>query len=166
MAARSAGNVEHGGDEATLDDVDRVAVVPADLEVHGTAGLAVVHGGQRAPGSTVLAVEAPASVLTKKLKRRGHAPAMLYNLAPESPAANQYGWCLSFTPHALRDVGGGRTALDVFRADLAACAAAGSPGGPFSTNSLAGILWRGVGDPCMLGQGAPCPTKVGAAAPK
>ena len=87
----------------------------------------------------MLAVEAPASVLTKELKRRGHAPAMLYNLAPGAPAANQYGWCLSFTPHCLRELDGA-TALDVFVRDLKVCAAAAPRQ---ASNSIISILSKG-----------------------
>ena len=65
------------------------------------AGARVVHGKHRVRGSTVLAVYAPASVLTARLKKRGHSTAFLYNLHPEDADACQFGWALSLTPRYL-----------------------------------------------------------------
>ena len=107
------------------------------------AGARVVHGEHRVRGSTVLAVYAPASVLTARLKKRGHSTAFLYNLHPEDAAKCQYGWALSLTPHCLRKIDGDRSALDVFLADAVACVADAKLRGPFAQNSLAAILLNG-----------------------
>ena len=115
------------------------------------AGLAVVHRSHRAAGSSVISAEDPAGVLMRKLKRRGHSFASLFNLYPSDPARCQYGWSLSLTPYALRDLGGaggGATALEVFLRDLGRAAAEARAADSrlatlFSANSLPGILLRG-----------------------
>jgi hypothetical protein len=63
----------------------------------------------------------------------------LYNLHPSSPERCQYGWCLSFTPHCLRELDGA-TALDVFVRDLKVCA---SKAPSQASNSIVSILSKG-----------------------
>ena len=109
-----------------------------------SSGMTVVHACHRAPGSTVLAVYAPASALTSKLKKMGHSTAFLYNLHPEDPSLCQTGFALSLTPYCLRKVDGERSALDVFLADLVvAFDATRTLRGPFPLNSLPTILLNG-----------------------
>ena len=76
-------------------------------------------------------------MITKRLKKKGHAFAPLFNLHPEGlplappnkPGApislgrSQLGWSLSLTPYSLRELTPGRTALDVFTDDLLAVCA-------------------------------------------
>jgi len=83
-------------------------------------GMAIVHAHHRAKGSTVIACEDPSAVMTARLKKLGHSFAYLFNLAPDEPHACQTGWSLSLTPHCLRLLQPGRTALDVFLDDLVA----------------------------------------------
>ena len=101
------------------------------------AGLTIVHAHNRPKGSTVLSCEDRDAVVTKRLKKRGHAFAALFNLhpgglpsmpppkasAPISLGRSQLGWSLSLTPYSLREIAPGRTALDVFTDDLVAVCA-------------------------------------------
>jgi len=63
----------------------------------------------------------------------------LYNLHPLDETKCQYGWCLSFTPHCLRELDGA-TALDVFVRDLKVCA---SKAPSQASNSIVSILLKG-----------------------
>lgn len=104
-----------------------------------TLNLDVVHASSRVKGSTVLAVHDPAATLQKALSMKNHKATFLYNLHPADPAACQYGWCLSFTPHCLRELDGTQ-ALDVFVRDLRACAATAPAS---ASNSIVSIFYRG-----------------------
>ena len=99
---------------------ERLERAAADL---ASAGLTIVNAHNRPKGSTVLACEDPDAVMTKRLKKRGHAFAHLFHLhpsgLPEGEGRSQLGWSLSFTPYSLREVAPGRMALDVFLNDLA-----------------------------------------------
>jgi len=129
---------------ATL--ASRIGDVEAAVEA---AGLTVFNGHHRVPGSSVIGVEDEAGVMASRLKKCGHTVHGLYNLHPAQPSRVQYGWSLSLTPYALRTMGDGRTALDVFIADLGAAAAKvrnqRTPllARPFAPNSLLGIVTRG-----------------------
>ena len=101
--------------------------------------LEVVHACHRKGGSTVLAVHDPACRTQKLLSKRNHKCTFLYNLHPSSPERCQYGWCLSFTPHCLRELDGA-TALDVFVRDLKVCAAAAPRQ---ASNSIVAVLAAG-----------------------
>ena len=101
--------------------------------------LDVVHACHRKEGSTVLAVHDPACRTQKLLSKRNHKCTFLYNLHPSSPERCQYGWCLSFTPHCLRELDGA-TALDVFVRDLKVCA---SKAPRRASNSIVSILSKG-----------------------
>ena len=87
----------------------------------------------------MLAVHDPACRTQKLLSKRNHKCTFLYNLHPSSPERCQYGWCLSFTPHCLRELDGA-TALDVFVRDLKVCAAAAPRQ---ASNSIVSILSKG-----------------------
>lgn len=82
------------------------------------AGMTIVHVDRRHSGSTAFGVEDASGCIQKTLKKRGHGPSPLYGLAPDTPSRCQTGFLLSLTPHALREVKGGKIALDVFLADL------------------------------------------------
>eukprot|EP00656_Telonema_subtile_P014730 TRINITY_DN1760_c0_g1_i7.p1 TRINITY_DN1760_c0_g1~~TRINITY_DN1760_c0_g1_i7.p1 ORF type:complete len:890 (+),score=259.59 TRINITY_DN1760_c0_g1_i7:363-3032(+) len=82
------------------------------------AGMTVVHAEGKMPGSTVLAVEDSSGIMTRRLKKKGHSFAYLYNLYPEDPDRCQTGWSLSLTHNSLRELPGGATALDTFVGDL------------------------------------------------
>ena len=101
--------------------------------------LDVVHACHRKEGSTVLAVHDPACRTQKLLSKRNHKATFLYNLHPLDRTRCQYGWCLSFTPHCLRELDGA-TALDVFMRDLKVCA---SKAPAQASNSIASILLQG-----------------------
>lgn len=124
----------------------RMGEVEAAVEA---AGLTVFNGHHRAAGSSVIGVEDEAGVMARKLKKCGHTVHNLYNLHPAEPRRIQYGWSLSLTPYALRTMGDGRAALDVFIADLAVAAeAVHNQRTPllarlFAPNSLLGIMTRG-----------------------
>lgn len=82
-------------------------------------GLTIVHAANRHPGSSVIAVEDPSSVISRKLKKLGHSSAALFNLHPSEPNRCQTGWSISFTPYCLREVRpDGRTALGIYLEDL------------------------------------------------
>ena len=87
----------------------------------------------------MLAVHDPACRTQKLLSKRNHKCTFLYNLHPSSPERCQYGWCLSFTPHCLRELDGA-TALDVFVRDLKVCA---SKAPRRASNSIVSILSKG-----------------------
>lgn len=112
------------------------------------AGMKLIHSEHRTLGSTVISVEDPAGIMTRKLNKKGHGFAMLYDMAPEDPSRCQSGWSLSLTPYALRQVAGNRSALDVFRSDVVSVyeEVQGKP--PlalkmFKENSLIGTLLSG-----------------------
>jgi len=85
------------------------------------AGMTIIHSQHKVPGATAFGVEDPSGVVQKKLKKKGHAPSVLYGLAPENPKRVQTGWLLSMTPHGLRQMPNGKKALDIFVADAAEC---------------------------------------------
>jgi len=97
------------------------ARVARAVEVIEGIGMTIVHKNNRVVGSTVIAVEDPSGTLARKIKKRGHSVATLFSLCPRVPARCQNGWQLSLTPYALRDVDGGKKALDVFLADMGEC---------------------------------------------
>ena len=82
------------------------------------AGLTIVNAHNRPKGSTVISCEDRDAVITKRLKKKGHAFAPLFNLHPEGlpvappnkPGApislgrSQLGWSLSLTPYSLREL--------------------------------------------------------------
>lgn len=84
------------------------------------AGMTLVHHENRIEGSSVLAVEDASAWVGGRMKKRGHGLAYLFNIYPEQPQRTQIGWQLSVTPHALRSVDCGRSALDIFLDDLLA----------------------------------------------
>ena len=86
-----------------------------------------------------MAVHDPACRTQKLLSKRNHKCTFLYNLHPLDETKCQYGWCLSFTPHCLRELDGA-TALDVFVRDLKVCAAAAPAR---ASNSIVSILMKG-----------------------
>merc|ERR1711934_155786 len=51
------------------------------------------------------------------MKKQGHAPALLFSMEPSERNRCQSGWSLSLTPHCLREVQEGKTALDTFAED-------------------------------------------------
>mmetsp|Transcript_6293 Transcript_6293/g.19011 ORF Transcript_6293/g.19011 Transcript_6293/m.19011 type:complete len:767 (+) Transcript_6293:185-2485(+) len=114
----------------------RVKVVE---ETCSSLSLEVVHACHRKEGSTVLAVHDPACRTQKLLSKRNHKATFLYNLHPLDRTRCQYGWCLSFTPHCLRELDGA-TALDVFVRDLKVCA---SKAPSRASNSIVSILMKG-----------------------
>ena len=117
------------------------AAVDTAVKAVEAAGVTVVHKQNRVRGSTVFSVEDPSGIMHKKLKKRGHTTALLYNLCRHRPDRTQTGWQLSVTPYALRMVpspspastplrgsgvegGAGsakEVALDVFLRDVAEC---------------------------------------------
>ena len=66
--------------------------------------MTIVHAKNRVKGSTVISVEDPSGVMIKKIKKRGHHLAALYNLCPADLTRCQTGWQLALTPYALRMV--------------------------------------------------------------
>lgn len=103
----------------------RVAKLVTTIE---KAGMHVIHKEFRALGSTVISVEDPSGLMSRKLGKRGHYVARIFGVAPEYPDRCQTGWQLSLTPYALRSVQKnvvgkelpGRVALDVFTDDVLA----------------------------------------------
>ena len=87
----------------------------------------------------MLAVHDPACRTQKLLSKRNHKCTFLYNLHPLDETKCQYGWCLSFTPHCLRELDGA-TALDVFMRDLRVCA---SKAPSQASNSIFSVLSTG-----------------------
>lgn len=110
--------------------------------------MTVVHGRNRVKGSTVIAVEDPSAVMTRRLKKLGHSFAYLYMLSPSNPQRCQTGWSLSLTPYSLRQVRKDKLALDIFLEDLVNVHAQvqKSPSALaalFPENSLLGVLLSG-----------------------
>ena len=101
------------------------AVANAVRVIEG-AGMQLIHKRFRAGGSTVISVEDPSGLMSKKMGKRGHYVARIFGVAPEFPDRCQTGWQLSTTPHALRRVPqkgkgtGKEIALDVFLRDVVA----------------------------------------------
>jgi len=122
------------------------------------AGMTVVHAHNRIAGSTVIAVEDPSAVLTRKLKKKGHSFAYLFNIAPDEPHKCQTGWSLSLTPYSLREITPGKTALQTFLDDLLATHAVVEPARSrawhralFHEGSFAGtVLAGGLLDPFLF----------------
>ena len=134
--ANVASVTPQGYDTIYRNLASRVKVVE---ETCSSLSLEVVHADHRKGGSTVLAVHDPACRTQKLLSKRNHKCTFLYNLHPLDETKCQYGWCLSFTPHCLRELDGA-TALDVFVRDLKVCAAAAPRQ---ASNSLVSILMKG-----------------------
>ena len=84
------------------------------------AGMTLIHAHNRARGSTAFGVEDPSQRVFKLLKKKGHAPAPLFQIYPVDRSRCQTGWLMSLTPHCLREVDG-VPALDIFVSDLVAC---------------------------------------------
>lgn len=82
------------------------------------AGMVIFHAHNRSKGSSVIAVEDPSGAVCKRMRRLGHSTGVLCNMQPEYPSRCQTGWQLSITPHQLRLLDGGKSALDVFVDDL------------------------------------------------
>jgi hypothetical protein len=134
--ANVASVTPQGYDTIYRNLASRVKVVE---ETCSALNLDVVHARHRKGGSTVLAVHDPACRTQKLLSKRNHKCTFLYNLHPLDETKCQYGWCLSFTPHCLRELDGA-TALDVFVRDLKVCAAAAPAQ---ASNSIVSILLTG-----------------------
>jgi len=134
--ANVASVTPQGYDTIYRNLASRVKVV---AETCSALQLEVVHARHRKEGSTVLAVHDPACRTQKLLSKRNHKCTFLYNLHPLDETKCQYGWCLSFTPHCLRELDGA-TALDVFMRDLKVCAAAAPAR---ASNSIVSILLKG-----------------------
>ena len=134
--ANVASVTPQGYDTIYRNLASRVKVVE---ETCSSLNLDVVHARHRKEGSTVLAVHDPACRTQKLLSKRNHKATFLYNLHPLDETKCQYGWCLSFTPHCLRELDGA-TALDVFVRDLKVCAAAAPPQ---ASNSIFRVLSTG-----------------------
>eukprot|EP00927_Polykrikos_kofoidii_P034797 TRINITY_DN2943_c0_g1_i1.p1 TRINITY_DN2943_c0_g1~~TRINITY_DN2943_c0_g1_i1.p1 ORF type:complete len:855 (+),score=133.84 TRINITY_DN2943_c0_g1_i1:76-2640(+) len=81
-------------------------------------GMKVIHKENRLKGSTVIAVEDPSGAVSQKLKKKGYSTNSIYNVRPEEPSLCQTGWQLSLTPHHLRRLKNGKTALESFGDDL------------------------------------------------
>ena len=134
--ANVASVTPQGYDTIYRNLASRVKVVE---ETCSALQLEVVHARHRKEGSTVLAVHDPACRTQKLLSKRNHKCTFLYNLHPLDQTTCQYGWCLSFTPHCLRELDGA-TALDVFVRDLKVCA---SKAPSRASNSIVSILSKG-----------------------
>ena len=134
--ANVASVTPQGYDTIYRNLASRVKVVE---ETCSSLNLDVVHACHRREGSTVLAVHDPACRTQKLLSKRNHKCTFLYNLHPLDQTKCQYGWCLSFTPHCLRELDGA-TALDVFVRDLKVCAAAAPSQ---ASNSIVAVLSTG-----------------------
>eukprot|EP00927_Polykrikos_kofoidii_P034798 TRINITY_DN2943_c0_g2_i1.p1 TRINITY_DN2943_c0_g2~~TRINITY_DN2943_c0_g2_i1.p1 ORF type:complete len:873 (+),score=144.30 TRINITY_DN2943_c0_g2_i1:91-2619(+) len=81
-------------------------------------GMTVIHKQHRVKGSTVIAVEDPSGAVSRKLTKKGYSPNSIYNVSPLEPSRCQTGWQLSLTPHHLRRLKSGKTALESFIDDL------------------------------------------------
>lgn len=69
--------------------VELVAQLERAEETISGAGMTLVHRENRIKGSTVLAVEDPSALVTRRMKKLGHSFAYLYNLHPEQPQRTQ-----------------------------------------------------------------------------
>ena len=81
----------------------------------------IIHAQNRARGSTAFSVEDPSARVTRMLKGRGHGPSPVFRMHPHAPERCQTGFLMSLTPHALREIKPGVSALDIFVADLTEC---------------------------------------------
>ena len=68
------------------------------------AGMTIIHGEHRARGSTAFSVEDPSAAVGRMVKKRGHAPSLVFTINRDAPARCQTGFLMSLTPHALREV--------------------------------------------------------------
>ena len=123
------------------------AVVEATEKIEA-AGMHIIHGQNRARGSTAFGVEDPSALVGRMVKKKGHGPSLIYLMSRDAPERCQTGFLMSLTPHALREMRPGVTALDTFVSDLVSChkEAAANPSflaRAFRENSLPAILIRG-----------------------
>lgn len=131
--------------------IELAAAIAQSLATIEASGMRIIHGQNRIRGSTVVAIEDRSGVMSRKLKKLGHSTACIYDACPKDPSRCQSGFQLSFTPHCLREVKGGRTALSVFTADLIkthehVCSSYPSLAKRFPENSLAAYLLSGGND--------------------
>lgn len=153
------------GRQAYIDAYGKLGdAVENVVRVVENAGMRLFHKSFRAGGSTVISVEDPSGLMSKKIGKRGHYVARVFGVAPEFPDKCQTGWQLSATPHALRWVAagkegevGGRMALDIFLEDVVAAhkevqenAFMQNLWGVFRENSLFACLAGGNMDPYLL----------------
>ena len=97
------------------------AAVDAATRKIEAAGMRVIHARHRARGSTAFSVEDPSARVTRMLKGCGHGPSPVFRMHPHAPERCQTGFLMSLTPHALREIKPGVSALDIFVADLTEC---------------------------------------------
>lgn len=112
------------------------------------AGMTIIHSKHRPKGSTVFAIEDPSAVVGKRLKQKGHAPGPIYETYPDEQGRCQTGFQFSLTPHVLRVVKDGKSALEMFRDDVVELFEAASPSYPavaklLKENSLPAFLLAG-----------------------
>jgi hypothetical protein len=157
------------GRQAYIDAYGKLGDAVANVvRVVENAGMRLFHKSFRAGGSTVISVEDPSGLMSKKIGKRGHYVARVFGVAPEFPDRCQTGWQLSATPHALRWVAagkqgeeggdvGGRMALDIFLEDVVAAhkevqknAFMQKLWGLFPENSFFACLIGGNMDPYLL----------------
>jgi len=81
------------------------------------AGMHIVHGQYRVRGSTAFTVEDPSARIQRMLKKCGHGPSPAFKLNSPFPDRCQTGFLMSLTPHGIREMKPGMTALDIFVAD-------------------------------------------------
>merc|ERR1712216_605246 len=98
--------------------IELAAAIAQSLATIEASGMKIIHGENRIRGSTVVAIEDPSGVMGRKLKKLGHSTATIFDVCPRDPSRCQSGFQLSLTPHCLREVKGGKTALSMFTADL------------------------------------------------
>merc|ERR1712151_408143 len=127
------------------DLINKIEGIQDSIE---STGLTIIHSKARIKGSSVIAVEDPAGIMTRKLKKKGHGCAMLFDVYPENPTRCQSGWSLSLTPYALRPMSDGKSALDIFHSDLVSVYKEVQVKPPFALklfkeNSLLGTLLSG-----------------------
>lgn len=94
---------------------ERIAEAVSAIEA---GGMKVIHAHNRMPGSTVIAVEDPSGAVAPRLKKKGYSTMPIFLVRSGDPAACQTGWQLSLSPHHLRPVKRGKSALVAFTEDL------------------------------------------------
>lgn len=94
-----------------------VSAVETATRTMEASGMMIIHSNHRIKGSTVLAVEDPSALTSKKLKKKGHSTSPIYCAHPEAPHRCQTGFQLSLTPHCLRQMKDGKSALEIFTDD-------------------------------------------------
>merc|ERR1712070_940547 len=83
------------------------------------SGVKLVHAHNRVFGSTAFGIEDPSAYLSMLLKKKGHSVAPLFCICPTNRSRVQTGFTLHLTPHTLREVRDGKSALEIFFTDLA-----------------------------------------------